>query len=229
MTSSRTLASSSLQPGGAELSASEPGSPKAEPVAAVAARLLAAVETSRIQLLYVAGGERRAEELARALDAFAAGAVQVVLLPPWDCLPYDRASPSREIMGKRMAALLELSERATDRACSSPRRKLSSSGSLRRRRWRVPPSPCAWAKCWTGRRWPPSHDARATPRTTGRTNPENSSSWARSSTSSRLSATNPYAPSSTPKAASPTSTPTIRSPNAPPLLFGSSRLVRLQN
>ena len=32
--------------------------------------------------------------------------------PPWDCLPYERASPSAEVMGRRMAALRRLAERA---------------------------------------------------------------------------------------------------------------------
>lgn len=32
------------------------------------------------------------------------------MLPPWDCLPYDRASPSRDVMGRRLAVLRRLSE-----------------------------------------------------------------------------------------------------------------------
>src|SRR5205085_4293870 len=34
--------------------------------------------------------------------------LEVVVFPPWDCLPYDRAPPSREAMGRRMAALRQL-------------------------------------------------------------------------------------------------------------------------
>ena len=79
------------------------------PAAAVAVRLAAALAHGdrRSEVLYVASGERRAEEIARALDALAP-VVDAVLLPAWDCLPYDRASPSREIMGRRMAALARL-------------------------------------------------------------------------------------------------------------------------
>ncbi|HEY8564275.1 MAG TPA: DEAD/DEAH box helicase [Beijerinckiaceae bacterium] len=34
----------------------------------------------------------------------------VLVLPPWDCLPYDRAAPSREAMGRRTTTLAELTE-----------------------------------------------------------------------------------------------------------------------
>lgn len=62
-------------------------------------------------LVYVASSERRADEIGRALRAFAPD-VEVLVLPPWDCLPYDRASPSREVMGRRMAVLARLDEAA---------------------------------------------------------------------------------------------------------------------
>jgi transcription-repair coupling factor (superfamily II helicase) len=60
-------------------------------------------------LLYAASSERRADEIGRALRQFAPD-VEVLVLPPWDCLPYDRASPSRECMGRRMAVLARLAE-----------------------------------------------------------------------------------------------------------------------
>ena len=41
-----------------------------------------------------------------------APAVDVVLFPPWDCLPCDRAPPSRSVMGERMAALRRVAEPA---------------------------------------------------------------------------------------------------------------------
>ena len=64
-----------------------------------------------VGLVYVASSERRADEIGRALRAFALD-IEVLVLPPWDCLPYDRASPSREIMGRRMAVLARLDEAA---------------------------------------------------------------------------------------------------------------------
>ncbi|MFC3079139.1 transcription-repair coupling factor [Phenylobacterium terrae] len=55
-------------------------------------------------LVYMASSERRAEEIGRALRQFAPD-VEVLVLSPWDCLPFDRASPSREVMGRRCAVL----------------------------------------------------------------------------------------------------------------------------
>ena len=96
-----------LQPGPAPAPGEE-GEPREHPAAAVAARLGAALAgRKRADVLYVASGERRADEIARALAVLAPG-VEPVLLPAWDCLPYDRASPSREVMGRRMAALARL-------------------------------------------------------------------------------------------------------------------------
>ena len=63
---------------------------------------------------FVATSERRAEEVARALAALAdPETVEVLLFPPWDCLPFDRASPSRDVQGRRLAVLARL---ATDGA-----------------------------------------------------------------------------------------------------------------
>jgi transcription-repair coupling factor (superfamily II helicase) len=54
--------------------------------------------------LYVARSEPRAERLARAVRGFAPD-LQTIVLPAWDCLPYDRFSPSPSIMARRIAAL----------------------------------------------------------------------------------------------------------------------------
>ncbi|WP_091737696.1 DEAD/DEAH box helicase [Phenylobacterium immobile] len=75
------------------------------PAAAVAATLanhLAAAKPATF--VHLASSERRADEIGRALTAFAPDA-QVVIVPPWDCLPYDRASPSRDVMARRMRVL----------------------------------------------------------------------------------------------------------------------------
>ncbi len=60
-------------------------------------------------LVHMAAGESRAERLG-AIAAALAPDLSVVVLPPWDCLPFDRASPSREAMGRRVAALRRLAE-----------------------------------------------------------------------------------------------------------------------
>ena len=57
--------------------------------------------------LYVARSEARAERLARAVSGFAPD-IQVIVLPAWDCLPYDRFSPSPSIMARRIAALRDM-------------------------------------------------------------------------------------------------------------------------
>ena len=77
------------------------------PASAVAAAL-AQRETTPLQpVVFVATSERRADEIAAAL-AVMVGDAEVLVLPPWDCLPYDRAAPSRESMGRRMAVLAAL-------------------------------------------------------------------------------------------------------------------------
>ncbi|MFJ6023090.1 DEAD/DEAH box helicase [Brevundimonas sp. NPDC092305] len=80
------------------------------PAAAIAARLAQACAASRDRdVIFVAASERRADEIARAMQAFAASEpLTVLVFPPWDCLPYDRALPSRESMGRRMAVLAHL-------------------------------------------------------------------------------------------------------------------------
>ena len=85
-------------------------------VAALAVRLAEHAATSDGDLVVLAANERRADELGRALAAFAP-TVDVLVLRPWDCFPYDRVSPSRESMGARVAVLRSL-------AGSSKRRRM---------------------------------------------------------------------------------------------------------
>lgn len=62
---------------------------------------------SPLGLLVVASNERKAEELVRLLRTLAPD-LSPIFFPGWDCLPYDRASPSRPVMGQRIAALKTL-------------------------------------------------------------------------------------------------------------------------
>jgi transcription-repair coupling factor (superfamily II helicase) len=98
-----------LAPAGMAAPASPTPVPFRQPPAAACA--LAIIATAREAqdeaVVYIASNDRRAEEAGRALGAFAPD-LEVLHLPAWDCLPYDRASPSREIMGKRMAVLARL-------------------------------------------------------------------------------------------------------------------------
>ncbi|MDB5511475.1 MAG: box helicase domain protein [Enterovirga sp.] len=58
-------------------------------------------------LVHVAGSEGRLERLARLLWGLAPQ-IDTYLFPPWDCLPYDRISPSFRTMGLRIATLAAL-------------------------------------------------------------------------------------------------------------------------
>lgn len=79
------------------------------PSAGVAFRLVETLADEAQSWIYLTTSERRAEEATRAIAGFLSDRT-VVHLPGWDCLPYDRAPPSREIMGKRMRALRQCLE-----------------------------------------------------------------------------------------------------------------------
>jgi transcription-repair coupling factor (superfamily II helicase) len=89
------------------------------PAAALAVALKEAAGTSKGCFVFLAAGDRRAEEIARALTALAP-ALAVSVLPPWDCLPYDRASPSRDVMGRRLLTQRRLARREVAVLVSSP-------------------------------------------------------------------------------------------------------------
>jgi transcription-repair coupling factor (superfamily II helicase) len=74
------------------------------PAGFVATRLVAELQKTNKPLCYVALSERRLDELAGAMPALFPE-IEVVILPPWDCLPYDRVPPSAHCMGRRMDAL----------------------------------------------------------------------------------------------------------------------------
>ncbi len=80
--------------------------PRKAPAAGVAARLIARRLNRGETILFIAASERRADEIAAAIGALReVDGPEVLVMPPWDCLPYDRAAPSRESMGRRMAVL----------------------------------------------------------------------------------------------------------------------------
>lgn len=57
--------------------------------------------------LHVARDDQRMTRLAEAV-AFFAPKAEVLLFPAWDCLPYDRVSPHRDIVARRLATLSRL-------------------------------------------------------------------------------------------------------------------------
>ena len=90
-----------LVPGGAPRL--EQGAAKVRPLG-VALRIERELHGLTGDAVFLASDERRAEEIARALAPLLV-THEVMLFQPWDCLPYDRVSPSREVMGSRIAVL----------------------------------------------------------------------------------------------------------------------------
>jgi transcription-repair coupling factor (superfamily II helicase) len=81
----------------------------------LAVRLLGwAEEAGRGGLIYIASSERRADRLARVLRGIVPD-LEVLVFPPWDCLPYDRSLPSRDAMGRRMSTLRRVCQDARAR------------------------------------------------------------------------------------------------------------------
>ena len=76
------------------------------------ALVLAALDTAAADgVLYVATDDARMAAMAQAL-AFFAPKREVLTLPAWDCLPYDRVSPRAEIASRRMLVLSRLTAAA---------------------------------------------------------------------------------------------------------------------
>ena len=73
------------------------------------ARLLARELERGAAVCHVARDDKRMEAMRAAL-AFFAPAVPVLVLPAWDCLPYDRMSPNPDVSAQRMATLAALAQ-----------------------------------------------------------------------------------------------------------------------
>ncbi|MEP1208028.1 MAG: transcription-repair coupling factor [Rhizobiaceae bacterium] len=58
-------------------------------------------------VVFVARDGQRASDVESAFEFFAPW-VEILHVPAWDCLPYDRVSPSNEALAKRISALAEL-------------------------------------------------------------------------------------------------------------------------
>lgn len=76
----------------------------------VDAEAIAALTRERGLLLHVARDDTRVAALARAIAFFDPG-LRIMLLPAWDCLPYDRVSPNTEIVSRRIDTLARLAVR----------------------------------------------------------------------------------------------------------------------
>ena len=91
--------------------------PISEPALALFLLRQAAERGSLVAILRSAG---RLDRVGRLASAFAEG-VEVLVLPPWDVLPYDRAAPSAASVGRRVLTLTALA-----RPASAPRLLLTS-------------------------------------------------------------------------------------------------------
>ncbi|MEZ2328978.1 DEAD/DEAH box helicase [Mesorhizobium sp. RCC_202] len=110
--------------------ATEHGDP---PSSAVAAALAGCLESSPDRhLVHIAASERSAEEIAGALRQFLPQ-TDIILLPSWDCLPYDRVWPTRANMGRRLRAVREIA--------TKPDRPRIAVMSIEASLQRVPPVP----------------------------------------------------------------------------------------
>lgn len=58
-------------------------------------------------VLHVCRHEARLVLLAQELE-FLAPTIDILVFPAWDCLPYDRLSPKKDIVGKRVETLVHL-------------------------------------------------------------------------------------------------------------------------
>ncbi|MGX8008994.1 hypothetical protein ACVDG8_008240 [Mesorhizobium sp. ORM8.1] len=103
------------------------------PSSAIAAALAGGLEARPDKhVFHIAASERSAEEIAAALRQFLPHA-EIIFLPSWDCLPYDRVWPTRASMGRRLRALRQIATKP-DRARIAV---MSIEASLQR----VPPAP----------------------------------------------------------------------------------------
>ncbi|UCI18324.1 DEAD/DEAH box helicase [Mesorhizobium sp. B2-1-8] len=110
-----------------------PGEQGVPPSAAIAAALADSLEEGpNKHLVHITASERSAEEIAGALHQFLPSA-DIIFLPSWDCLPYDRVWPTRANMGRRLCALREIA--------SEPKRARVVVLSIETTLQRVPPAP----------------------------------------------------------------------------------------
>ena len=73
-----------------------------------AVHLLVVQQAARLgQLVYIARDDARMAQMQRALAALDP-ALEIYLLPAWDCLPYDRVSPHPGIISQRIETLSAL-------------------------------------------------------------------------------------------------------------------------
>ena len=66
---------------------------------------------ANVPLLHVCVDDQRLSTLAEQI-AFFAPDLEVLRFPAWDCLPYDRVSPSADVLARRLSTLTQLNKEA---------------------------------------------------------------------------------------------------------------------
>jgi transcription-repair coupling factor (superfamily II helicase) len=70
----------------------------------IAAKLVEIMPSNQQPHVFITLTDGTAEQIAKAARCLGPD-IDVILLPPWDCLPFDRVAPSKQAMGRRMDAL----------------------------------------------------------------------------------------------------------------------------
>jgi transcription-repair coupling factor (superfamily II helicase) len=103
------------------------GAPEGADAIALAALAAARRATDRhADIVHVARDDARMARLEELL-AFFAPDIEILSFPAWDCLPYDRVSPHRDIVGRRVDTLTAL---GAPRAAKRPRILLTTVAAL---------------------------------------------------------------------------------------------------
>lgn len=114
--------------------------------ALVLADMARGVRADGVVAVHVARDDARMASVSEAL-AFFAPDVEIVVLPAWDCLPYDRVSPNTDISARRMAALSRLAALG-DTPPDKPFLLLTTVNAVLQR---VPPRETVGSSAWSAR------------------------------------------------------------------------------
>ncbi|MEM7654202.1 MAG: transcription-repair coupling factor, partial [Pseudomonadota bacterium] len=85
------------------------------------ARIIVDLVHSNRPVLHIARDDVRIERLRDALRFFNPE-LEIITVPAWDCLPYDRVSPSAALSGLRVSSLIGLARAKLDKTASPGRR-----------------------------------------------------------------------------------------------------------
>jgi transcription-repair coupling factor (superfamily II helicase) len=109
---SRRLAEAMTPPKAKRAARAQPSIIPAEPAGRLVVELLELLRRNATRpIVHICADSRRGDLLLAIAQAFAPE-LRLALLPAWDCLPYDVASPSRAAMGQRTGVLRWLTDEA---------------------------------------------------------------------------------------------------------------------